>query len=56
MNASYRKARKGEITCEECRYSGVRAESGRLDCRGFERSYVAGRKHTCDKAELRGAQ
>ena len=54
MNASYRKARKGEVTCEQCRYSKVREASGRLECRWWKRSYVTGRKHTCDMHELRG--
>jgi len=56
MNASYRKARKGEVTCEQCRFSKVREVSGRLSCWWWERSYPTGRKHTCDKAEQRGAQ
>jgi hypothetical protein len=54
MNASYRKARKGEVTCEQCRHSKVREASGRLECRFDERNYVAGRKHTCDGAVQRG--
>lgn len=56
MNASYRKARKGELTCDQCRHSGVRKIGGRLECRWWERHYVVGRNHTCDKVALRGAQ
>lgn len=54
MNASYRKASKGEVMCEECRHSKVREASGRLECRVYERNYLAGRKHTCDMADQRG--
>jgi hypothetical protein len=56
MNTSYRKARKGEITCEQCRYSKIREIGGRLECQGHSqtRHYVTGRKHTCDMAVQRG--
>lgn len=55
MNASYRKASKGEVTCEQCRHSNVRAVGGRLECQvSPERYYVTGRKHTCDMAVQRG--
>lgn len=57
MNMTYRKACKGEVTCEQCRYSKVREIGGRLECQvSPERYYVTGRKHTCDRAALRGAQ
>ena len=56
MNMSYRKASKGEVTCEQCRHSKVREVGGRLECQGFwaTRYYVVGRKHTCDRAAMRG--
>lgn len=56
MNASYRKARKGEVTCEQCRHSKVREIGGRLECLvSSARHYVVGRTHTCDLAVQRGA-
>lgn len=55
MNATnYRKASKGEITCEQCRHSGTRKIGGRLECCCAPRHYVVGRKHTCDGAAQRG--
>jgi Na+-transporting NADH:ubiquinone oxidoreductase subunit NqrF len=55
MNMSYRKACKGEVTCEQCRHSKVRAVGGRLECQvSPDRYYVTGRKHTCDMAVQRG--
>lgn len=57
MNMSYRKAGKGETTCEECRYSRVRAVSNRIECQYFTSPYYAvGRKYTCDRVALRGAK
>lgn len=56
MNASYRKASKGEVTCEQCRHSKVREIGGRLECLvSSARHYVVGRTHTCDLAVQRGA-
>jgi len=55
MSQNYRKARKGEVTCEQCRHSKVREVGGRLECQiSFARHYVVGRKHTCDMALQRG--
>ncbi len=55
MNASYRKARKGEVTCEQCRYSRERQSSGRIECQAWlPPYYVVGRKNTCKFAEQRG--
>lgn len=54
MNENYRKARKGEVTCEQCRHSKVRAIGGRLECQFYTSHYVVGRKHTCDMAIQRG--
>lgn len=57
MNMSYRKAGKGELTCDQCRHSKVRPVGGRLECQASpERHPVVGRKHTCDTVALRGAQ
>lgn len=57
MNMSYRKASKGEVTCDQCRHSKVRAIGGRLECQvSPERHPVVGSKHICDKVALRGAQ
>ena len=55
MNASYRKARTGETTCEQCRYSRERQSSGRIECQAWlPPYYVVGRKHTCSQAAMRG--
>ena len=55
MNASYRKASKGEVTCEQCRYSRERQSSGRIECQAWlPPYYVVGRKNTCKFAEQRG--
>jgi len=57
MIKDYRKARKGELTCDQCRHSMVRAIGGRLECQvSPTRHPVVGSRHTCDKVELRGAQ
>lgn len=44
---NYRKAKKGEITCEQCKHSILRWWSRRWEC---ERLAV-GKHHTCDSAE-----
>ena len=52
---NYRKASKGETTCEECRYSRERPSSGRIECQAWlPPYYVVGRKNTCKHAALRG--
>lgn len=55
MSVGYRKARKCEVTCEQCLYSRERQYSNRIECQAwFPPYYVVGRKHTCDMAIRRG--
>lgn len=55
MENNYRKAGKGEVTCEQCLYSRERQSSSRIECQAWLPPYYAvGRKHTCKFAEHRG--
>lgn len=50
---NYRKAKKGDITCEQCGYSHKRPFSNRIEClfaTGWYGGYAVGRKMTCDCA------
>ncbi len=47
----YRKAKKEEIHCWQCKYSQPRAVSGKLECTyGGIPYYAVGMANTCDKA------
>lgn len=50
---NYRKAKKGEITCEQCKFSRFRWWSKRLECAqlGYGPCQAVGKHHTCDTAE-----
>lgn len=56
MNTGYRKARTGEVTCEQCRYSKLRGFSGRYECRLCIGRPAVGRNNRCDKADLPGVR
>lgn len=47
----YRRAKKGEITCAECRHSRIRWWSNRLECTAYSGTpFAVSAKNTCSRA------
>ena len=49
--AGYRKAKKGEVSCGDCKYTKTRWWSNRLECTFEFSGQVVGRTMTCGKGE-----
>lgn len=49
---NYRKATKGEVTCEQCRNSRRRMYTGRYECLLAIGRPAVGRNNRCDSAAL----